>query len=79
MLFENKTFTNLNLQHDHQGQDFFLKDKITWHKMIASKDQISVDKWRRIWQRMNEIELICEKAEECSNIEEVLNWITKIK
>ena len=69
VLFENTTFTNSNLKHNHQGGDFLLVDKIKRHKMVPPKGQSSADTWRTVSRGIDEIELICKKAEECLNVD----------
>ena len=64
LLKKNMTFTSSCLEQNHEGRDFILAGKIKKHKMIAPKGPISADMWRTISREINEIEEICEKAEE---------------
>ena len=64
LLKKNMTFTSSRLKHNHEGGDFILEGKIKKHKMVAPKGPISADTWRTISRGIDEIEEICEKAEE---------------
>ena len=64
LLKKNMTFTSSCLEYNHKGGDFILEGKIKKHKMVAPKGNISADTWRTISRGINEIDEICEKAEE---------------
>ena len=55
---ENLTFSKSNLNHNHQGDDFVLEEKIKRHKMIAPKRSISKDMWKRISRSIDDIDSI---------------------
>ena len=55
---ENLTFSKSNLNHNHQGGNFVLEEKIERHKMIALKGSISKDTWKRISRSIDDIETI---------------------
>ena len=60
MLLENKTFTNWNVEHNHQNRHFLLEGKINRHRMVARKGQISADTLRNNSQEIAETEIICK-------------------
>ena len=64
LLKKNMTFTSSCLEYNPKGGDFILEGKIKKHKMVAPKGNISADTWRTISRGINEIDEICEKAEE---------------
>ena len=55
---ENVTFSKSDLNHNNQGGDFVLEEKIKRHKIIAPKGSISKETWKIISKSIDDIESI---------------------
>ena len=83
---KNMAFNRSDLDHNNQGGDFCLENKIKRHKMVAPKGFVSNQTWKRVSRSIDKIEAICTNTNANLNVtdedsyrevniyNEIVNW-----